>query len=653
MSGRKSSPDDGSSSEEEDEEDWRIPSMMVDPTRPLQESASYPDPTMYLIELEDLKAHECFPSFDPDVVTITSKLDLSNALVVFLSHAWVEVPMKAKSRRLERKKKKTMKEIVEVSDVWFDGVVEESSSDEEVVAERNRPKTPDGCIKCVRMMDTFSRDKWQLTVEAADKIKAEYAPEMDKLYLWIDYCCLDPGIDANAHGLLMLDRIMQRCDCLLTVIVDKEYKDTPWTLSMSGEGLHRDYQSREWKRYLTRRWCRLEMAYGSNVPFLEAKHIEAEAVFDKTFDQRKNPLVGRVSENRAERLRGGLQYERLQARRAHLLYGTREFELGVPPKVLPNLEKSVVDEFYDPSGGHYSTPSDAPILERLNRELWPFTLVGEAGYKGERDSCGAVGQVGRKSGQGTMSWPNGNEYEGQWDKNEMDGQGIYRHTNGEELPIDVYQGNFQMSVQQGKGEYQRYDGAKYIGDWKVGRRHGFGIFTWSDGTTYRGDWFNDEREGFGLLTLAGGNQYSGYWKDGRRSGQGKMVWTSGAEYTGKWNKDRRHGQGTFTTPYGRGSIYKGGWKRGRKHGLGVLTLAPGAIEEDVLDGVFEADNFIESKAEEKEAKREAINAVFEVDSDESESELLDGEAGDSEKHFFSRGMRIFRSNSPDEKKDRK
>ena len=337
----------------------------------------------------------------------------------------------------------------------------------------------------------------------------------------------------------------------------------------------------------------------------------------------------------------------LQARRAHLLYGTRESELGGPPKVLPHLEKAVVDELYNPAGGSYSKPSDAPILDRLNRELWPFTLAGDAGYKGERDNWGAVGKVGRRHGKGSMSWPNGNEYTGLWDKNEMGGDGTYWHKTGEGVPMDVYKGKMALSLQQGKGEFLRHDGAKYAGDWHSGQRHGFGTFTWPDGASYRGNWYKDEREGFGVLSLVDGSEYTGNWHVGRRSGEGRMFWISGAVFEGSWKKDRRHGHGTYTSPYGRGSAYTGRWKSGRKHGLGVLTLAPGTAEEDVLDGVFEGDNFIESKAEEKEAQREAINDIFDVESDESESELLNGEAGDSEKHFFSRGMRIFRSNSPD------
>ncbi len=640
------------------EDEWKIPTMCIDPSDPILKTNSFQDPVTYLIDLEDLRVHERFPAFDHDVVTKSTEVDISNALVIFLSHAWVEIPMHVKSRRQERKEIKAGK--VDLTEYWIDGAIEESSSDEEVVAERKRPKTPDGCIKAITMMDTFSQDKWKLTVEATDKIKEVYAPEMDKVYLWVDYCCLDPGEDSTndnslgerlnigaTHGLLMLDRIMKLCDCVLTVVVDKEYKDNPWHLSQSGKGLHKDYQSREWKRYLSRRWCRLEMAYGSNVPLPETEYIEADAVFNQTFDKRKNPLVGRVSENRAERLRGGLQYERLQARRAHLLYGTRESEINALPKVLPHLEKTVVDELYNPAGGHYSKPADAPVLEKLNRELWPFTLVGDAGYKGERDNWGAVGQVGRKHGMGTMSWPNGNEYIGNWDKNEMAGDGVYKHTQGKGVPMDIYTGKLENSVQHGRGTYERYDGACYVGDWKEGKRHGFGTFTWADGTSYRGYWMDDEREGFGLLTLAGKGHYKGNWVGGRRCGEGKMVWASGAEYQGMWKRDRRHGNGLYSSPYARGSTYSGGWKDGRKHGLGVLTIAPGKIEEEVYDGVFEADNFMESKAEEKVAQREAIQEVFEVYSDESENDLNEGEASDSEKHFFSRSMRIFRNNSPD------
>ena len=44
-----------------------------------------------------------------------------------------------------------------------------------------------------------------------------------------------------------------------------------------------------------------------------------------------NPLVGKGI-MRADRLSNGLQYERLRARRAHLLYGSRESVLDLPPQ---------------------------------------------------------------------------------------------------------------------------------------------------------------------------------------------------------------------------------------------------------------------------------------------------------------------------------
>jgi len=165
--------------------------------------------------------------------------------------------------------------------------------------------------------------------------------------------------------------------------------------------------------------------------------------------------------------------------------------------VLPVLPIERVREDYNPMEGNYSRTGDSAILERLNRELWPYTRKGEAGYEGERDTWGKVGGVGNKHGKGKMSYPNGNYYEGEWFHGHMQGRGTYQHNNGDGMPMDIYTGSFQESLQHGEsaGTYTRYDGATYRGDWKLGKRHGIGTFSWPDGSCYRGFWVDDERHG--------------------------------------------------------------------------------------------------------------------------------------------------------------
>ncbi len=648
----------------------RIPSMNIDPANPKLPENNVPDPDIYLVHIDQFKASNGFPKF-PDRTVKLREININNSLLVFLSHAWIQLPGRKINRRMIRKPK-VEKEKVDISGFYFDGVVDESSDEEEVIS---RPTTPDQCSKSVTIVDTFVETgqkggkKWKLYCEALDHMLKEFAPDMFDVYIWMDYCCVpqpepldpkDPDVTLGQRlnemimkewKMLCFDRIMTYMDCMLTCILDDDYIHDPWTLKNSGEGLHKDYANgaKNWKRYLSRRWCRTEMSYAAFIPFPHEDEYQHHAVFDR----KMNPLLGR-GVMRADRLAGGVQYERLQSRRAHLIYGTRESVLKLPPKVLPALTLEVLNSEYNPMEGEYSRYGDAAILERLNRELWPFTRKGEAGYVGERDNWGAVGQVGRRHGQGKMSYPNGNYYEGAWYQGHMEGKGVYQHNNGDGNAMDIYEGVMKGSKQHGHnaGTYKRWDGASYRGDWEMGIRHGIGTFTWPDGSTYRGYWENDERHGFGDLVLSSGAKFSGFWARGKRNGSGIMKWPDGSFYDGEWKRDKRHGNGTYWTPYARGHLYTGEWVDGMKEGRGKLQLGGGVedhnndfqtqtewlsgqdLDSQILDGYFQGGNFIEEIDHAGEDARLTAEAsvAFEIDSDE-ERRLEEESAAATEKRL--------------------
>ena len=77
------------------------------------------------------------------------------------------------------------------------------------------------------------------------------------------------------------------------------------------------------------------------------------------------------------------------------------------------------------------------------------------------------------------------------------------------------------------------NGDKYVGEWKDNKTHGEGTLTWSDGTKYVGDWKNGKEDGIGTLTWPNGAQYVGEWKYGKQHGQGKLT-TANRFYEGKW-----------------------------------------------------------------------------------------------------------------------
>lgn len=437
-----------------------IPTMSIDVSDPKRSEVVMDDPPIWLVPFERFKRHGQLPVYPELVVPLTS-VDLPNSFLVFVSHAWVELPGRVLQRRLVRKEVKEEKKKVDLTGFYFDGVQEDSSSEEDegAVAPVQRPKTPEGATKALTMPDTFSNSKWELLCEAIQKTMLHYAPEMEKAYLWIDVACVpsehvaaaeaeakrqglkfgpddiesdlssdsdsgsedeekkkkeeeeeekkkkeeadlatststggrvnpnavplkrnrgdthqggaigngdnraaplpskrsietgptkttfarkaagtvgvlgtagsaggaaadtaeagvgaesgetipvfvpkgpkplskqeirknnrerdnDPDVSIGKQlnsssmsqwGLLLFDRVMMYMDCMLTVVPDEGFADEPWALSNSGLGMHYDYKAQNWQRYLSRRWCRLEMSYCSNIPFLPEEEYQ-------------------------------------------------------------------------------------------------------------------------------------------------------------------------------------------------------------------------------------------------------------------------------------------------------------------------------------------------------------------------------------------
>ena len=57
------------------------------------------------------------------------------------------------------------------------------------------------------------------------------------------------------------------------------------------------------------------------------------------------------------------------------------------------------------------------------------------------------------------------------------------------------------------------NGDQYIGEWKDSKTHGVGTLTWSNGTKYVGEWKYGKQHGQGKLTTAN-RFYEGKWKNG-------------------------------------------------------------------------------------------------------------------------------------------
>lgn len=64
----------------------------------------------------------------------------------------------------------------------------------------------------------------------------------------------------------------------------------------------------------------------------------------------------------------------------------------------------------------------------------------------------------------------------------------------------------------GKGTLVYPSGDKYTGDWLNAKKHGIGELHNVNGDVYNGEWKDDHAEGQGTLVFANGNRYDGEFK---------------------------------------------------------------------------------------------------------------------------------------------
>jgi len=218
-----------------------------------------------------------------------------------------------------------------------------------------------------------------------------------------------------------------------------------------------------------------------------------------------------------------------------------------------------------------------------------------------------VGQTkdGKPHGQGTITWTNGDSYNGEWQNGKRTGYGnlIFTLDNG-----DKYIGELYNNLWHGQGTYIYKTGDKYFGGYNNGKMEGQGTYTWVNGDKYEGQHKDGIRSGQGTYTYINGDKfigeykndlmyegtytliigdtYKGFFKDGKWHGQGTYAYKSGDEYEGNWEEGYPSGQGTFV--YADGKKYVGEFKKGKREGQGILTFADGRK----FVGKFENNEFV-------------------------------------------------------------
>ena len=196
-----------------------------------------------------------------------------------------------------------------------------------------------------------------------------------------------------------------------------------------------------------------------------------------------------------------------------------------------------------------------------------------------------------------IQFHNGNIYNGNWNENsQMEGYGIYYIKDANVitegvwmkgnlifgrifLPTeDIYEGEINNNVFNGKGKIIFSNGEKYIGDFSEGEISGIGTYYYPDQTVYSGSIKNGLFNGIGKMNWVNGTEYHGNFSDSSFCGNGKIKNTS-EKYEGFFAKNEFNGNGKYI--YRNGDIYDGNFENGVKNGKGIYKRSDKVIFEGI------------------------------------------------------------------------
>nr|XP_056713937.1 ALS2 C-terminal-like protein [Euleptes europaea] len=147
----------------------------------------------------------------------------------------------------------------------------------------------------------------------------------------------------------------------------------------------------------------------------------------------------------------------------------------------------------------------------------------------------------------------------------------------------VYDGEWCLGRPHGKGTLTWPDGRNYVGDFKDGLEHGFGIclvprVSEDRYDCYKCHWQEGKMSGYGICEYGNEMVYKGYFKDNLRHGFGILESPSCTErpfkYTGHWENDKRSGYGIWDDEE-RAERYIGMWHEDQRHGPGIVVMQSG------------------------------------------------------------------------------
>lgn len=175
--------------------------------------------------------------------------------------------------------------------------------------------------------------------------------------------------------------------------------------------------------------------------------------------------------------------------------------------------------------------TDKNVLRDPGGPVFPF--IGAEQYKGGWENS-------LKSGFGTLITDR-SRYEGEFLLDKRDGLGtLWLRAGGEDGRWrKVYHGGWRGGKKHGEGTSFYTNGDVYQGEWSGGQRSGKGTMRYSNGDFFSGVYKDDLRNGPGELRYSSGDVFRGHFRDDKKDGPGLFLYRSTSKvYEGEWFEDQ-------------------------------------------------------------------------------------------------------------------
>ena len=352
--------------------------------------------------------------------------------------------------------------------------------------------------------DDAENHKAGLIVGALEALKnGECVADAVDFAVWVDFCCVDQDGTPATELCDNMPALIASCDMMLTPVIDQEHE--VWTRPPTWTDVFQEYGAAAWHKYWTRAWCRVEAMLA--------------AVRPPTSDRNKRALL----------FRGALAAAISRGRRPHILFGSKELDLGFPPVFLPPLLNATFQR-YKPEQGDLTCEEDRQTIGQLTKEAralikdvvpgWKGVYRGEGDGKGKFVCAPPPNLTSLAHATAPCHW--------RATLRRAATPPLLARLGSADPDGSVYTGQFKGGVKEGQGTYQFANGSKYVGEWQSGKKHGQGRYEHVNGDAYDGQYVTGKQEGYGTFSHADGEVYEGQWKAGHRAGKGRYIMPDGS-----------------------------------------------------------------------------------------------------------------------------